>query len=57
MNITNLLVNYGVELGAIASEYSGMVGETGEQLDRDRDHLRIINRAVKFVREYCVDKA
>lgn len=57
MNITNVLVNYGVELGAIASEYSGMVGETGEQLDRDRDHLRIINRAVKFVRECCVDKA
>lgn len=53
-NISNLLSKYGEEIGMLLPSFSlNHDGASDVKLDLETDHLRIINRAVKFVREYC----
>lgn len=52
-SISNLLTKYGYELGMLLPEFFESFSMNIDDVDLDRDHLRIINRAVKFVLEYC----
>lgn len=53
INISNLLSKYGEEIGMLLPTYFANLNLVNETLDLEEDHLRIINRAVKFVHDYC----
>lgn len=55
-NIVNLVSKYWRELKVIVPEFF-MSYQWGESaLDFEKDSLRILNRAIKFVQEYCYNK-
>lgn len=55
-SISNLLSKYGSELGILLPNYFEPFLQETPEIDLEEDHLRIINRAVKFVHEYCASR-
>lgn len=52
-SISNLLSKYGEELGVLLPDFFEPFLMETTHINLDEDYLRIINRAVKFVHEYC----
>ncbi|MDO4753602.1 MAG: diguanylate cyclase, partial [Bacillota bacterium] len=52
-SISNLISKYGMELGLLLPDFFKSFALSVEEINLNDDYLRIINRAVKFVHEYC----